>query len=1475
MSVQLSAFRSTYQKWLAVALAAVPLGIAVILSVQYVVTNQKVTSISTDVIILWCASVAVFVLADLMVGPLENGLWAGYLNLSALVVWLVLGALPALCLLFMGTLLAMVLRFYLRTTKYSGETLRAIALGRVAITGNSILIAGVAFSIFNVQISEVINQTPTIENLFPVGVAMVISFFLTQLMGYLLTPSATIAMAIKPDRLFWDALPFAVTPALAYTYTLAGAPVFVGVMVLVGAQVIRYRQVTLVKNSLLQRVHELSTINRVGESVTTSLVLEDVLAGIYQRVSELIDLSAFYIALYNADHNVVEFPYVVMGERKFGWETRQLIPQNSPQQDITDTVITSQQTLKVTYDALESRGLRAPHEMVFGEFLGIPLMTGGKIIGMLALMKPDAFTKNEIDMVHTISSQINLGVRNTMLYSRSVELSHNLTAINYALQNVMFNLDEQDALQLACLTALDIARAQKIVIFLQNPEHTQTPYIAHAVGLNEAHSAYYDNPQHLPDIQTSKQLVVDDVQLLPPDDPLWQLGKIGGFRAMVQVPLKSTNISVGMMSVFFDAPYTTDEMRVRLLESLAHQLTAALDNAELLKALEFYASEQAQLVHLSRVLNETLDKDIIIQQFSTIMRRMMNVDQVLVGLVDAERELPELILQRGEESEVIHVREVPELRAMVAPSPAMSRIFYDEDTDISDELRQIMSSHQFGVVALIPLVMSTGVMGLTVFGHQEKRIFSDGEWRMIDLATNQLATQLNNAQLYEVTQDALERRLGQLSLLDEIARQISSSLDRDQMIRNVLNATGVAIQADLTALGLLNPNGDLHIIGQEYVRGEWEKYDIVRSTQVGVMGRVLREGESYVIEDNSKDAEYVQIGHQTMRSSLAVPMIMNDAVIGVLNLESKYASYFTDEHLEFAKSLAGHAVISIQNAQLLEERQGRIETLTSLRDLSLRLAGNTERSSVYRGILRTALDITQGTWAILSQVHITGQRVSLLGAMHEAEDMLMEHPPEMPDALLQNIVSNGAIRMIDSIEDNPFFEGESGELLGYHSLVCVPIHANNESYEVLSILFPKRRRFTNIDYNTIDLVAIQAASHLENFDLLERVSMESDRMIAILESTRDGILMLNREGKLVVFNTSAERLLGISFDQFLGQHFAMNLMRVLQTGGISGDNEEVLKQMARVLRLEPTGITNRSMEIHDGDKVRFLEEVGSPVYDTHNEIIGRMITLRDVTEERELEHYRDEITHMVIHDLRRPLGSIITSLDAITIILDDFGEHPSSDVVKQIIGVSMESANSLLDLVDTLLDIAKMEKPGFMVLNPRITELSEIVDKAVRHLSSFMEDSQINLTISIPDDLPKVNVDNDLVLRVIRNLLDNAIRYAPTGGKVHISADAFGTDKVVVRVADNGRGIPPSEAENIFLKYRQIKGNVPSHGGKSTGIGLTFCKQAVEAHHGKIWVNNDGPLPGACFYFTLPINSDAFAMPPEDEPAQLPVPEVE
>ncbi len=1461
-------FGVAMHKRLSVLLAAPP----VIVVFSLLINNSAVEMATTSALILFLTCAIVFALADLMVGRLEQGFWAGYMNLTALVMWLVAGIVAGISVVFVGALFAYGFRTLKQEHRFTRTNLLSngeMVLWRLAINGNSVLVAYSVFMLFDFDSAVFLNSADIIQlqDVVPIALALGMSFLTTQVLGAYVTrvPLARLStLSLDRDRVLWEILPFVVTPAIAMTYERAGIVVFVTIMTLVGAQILRYRQLGEVKNSLSERVNELSTVNRISEAVTSSLVLDDVLKNIHAGIADLVDICAIYVALYNADQSVVEYPYVVVDNKPRHWQTQPLPPKDDLT-DLTGTVLNSRTILHVNHEDIHYRGLTMPEAIEFHDYVGLPLITGTKLLGMLAVMKPIAFTAAEVSILRTIATQINLGVRNTMLYGRSVELADNLTVINNSLQNVIANLDHDDALQLACETATTIADAEYAAIFLQNTQDDRPAYLAHCTGFTPAHCAELEKTEYLPDIYDEDTILISDVRVRDADDPIRQAVEAVGCRSMMQVPLKSSIVAIGVLRIYFKEAHILDDMQVQLLESLAYQMTAALDNAELMKALEVYASEQAQLVHLSRVLNETLEKDVIVEQSTHIIRQIIGVENVWIGLKEGEEnDLTFYSKQKSLMPTVIDVTTIPEFQSIFSAHQYISRIFYADGSDISVPLTKLMKNNQMKLVGCVPMVISNGLMGIMMFGHVTARNFSDSEWRMLDLATNQVATQLNNAQLYEESQDALKRRLHQLSLLDDIARQISGAFDRDVMIRNVLDATAIAIDADLAALGLITDSGEFRIIGQENHDGEWQKYEIIRPPYEGLMGQVINTGKALLIPENSAEETYIADGTLLMRSSLIVPLIMNETVIGVLNVESHKSNNFTQEHLEFAKSLAGHAVISIQNSQLLDERQGRIETLISLRDLSIRLAGNSVQSAVYEGIVRTALDISQGVWALLYNVERHGDEIELICSMDQNGDIRNDDAPWVPIGLVTETLTDNLQVVENTAEDIHFIGSQTEDV--YNSLVCAPIRYGNETRQILCILYPNRRYFSAIDLNAIDLLTIQSASQLENFELLERIRTESNRMSAILESNRDGIMMLDRNGTLVLYNTSVERLLNADMSQFLSQHFAMAVMRVLQNGsGFSPGTDDLLKQMARVLRLEPTTITNRSYLLEQEDRTRHLEEVGSPVYDADNQVIGRLITMRDVTEEKELEQYRDEITHMVIHDLRRPLGSIITSLDAITLILEDFGEHPSSDVVKQVIGVSMDSANSLLNLVDTLLDIAKMEKPGFMVLKPEIVPLRGVIDTASRHLSSFMDDAQISLDVVLPEDLPSVNIDQDLILRVVRNLLDNAIRYAPTGGKVQISAEPHDNEHVMVRVADNGRGIPPAEVERIFDKYRQIKDNIPVHGGKSTGIGLTFCKQAVEAHHGKIWVDNAGPLPGACFYFTLPTNPQEFNIAEQTE----------
>jgi len=268
--------------------------------------------------------------------------------------------------------------------------------------------------------------------------------------------------------------------------------------------------------------------------------------------------------------------------------------------------------------------------------------------------------------------------------------------------------------------------------------------------------------------------------------------------------------------------------------------------------------------------------------------------------------------------------------------------------------------------------------------------------------------------------------------------------------------------------------------------------------------------------------------------------------------------------------------------------------------------------------------------------------------------------------------------------------------------------------------------------------------------------------------------------------------------------------------------------------------------------IRYVERTCLPVLDAERVPIGWMIILREVTEELELQRMRDDLTNTIVHDLRSPLSSILGSL----YFLEEITEQDSDSPAGQALTISIRGANKLMDLVNSLLDIARLST-GQALVELQAQHLESVLDAAVDYLLPLALDSDISLSRQIDPDLPLVLIDEDKINRVLVNLIDNALKFTPRGGRVMVSAERWtnGSGYAMVRciVRDTGPGIPPEYRTRIFDRFVQIASR--SGRRRGTGIGLNFCQLAVEAHGGKIWVE-DAPGGGSEFSFTLQAVSD-------------------
>ena len=228
---------------------------------------------------------------------------------------------------------------------------------------------------------------------------------------------------------------------------------------------------------------------------------------------------------------------------------------------------------------------------------------------------------------------------------------------------------------------------------------------------------------------------------------------------------------------------------------------------------------------------------------------------------------------------------------------------------------------------------------------------------------------------------------------------------------------------------------------------------------------------------------------------------------------------------------------------------------------------------------------------------------------------------------------------------------------------------------------------------------------------------------------------------------------------------------------------------------------------------------------------------------QQLEKDRDDLTHMIIHDLRTPLTSVIAGMQTLDMV-GDLNEDQQS-----IMEIAVVGGQTLLGMINDLLDIDKLESGGMQLeLGP--VSASELVLAAVRQVASLAESKDLVVLTEIEEGMSPFQGDESKLKRTLVNLLGNAIKFTPPGGTITVSASS----PIAFSVRDTGEGIPAEAFERIFEKFAQVESR---HGGRtsSSGLGLTFCKLAVEAHGGTIEVQSSAG-EGSTFRFSIPAHCE-------------------
>ncbi|HUS15195.1 MAG TPA: ATP-binding protein [Chloroflexia bacterium] len=342
---------------------------------------------------------------------------------------------------------------------------------------------------------------------------------------------------------------------------------------------------------------------------------------------------------------------------------------------------------------------------------------------------------------------------------------------------------------------------------------------------------------------------------------------------------------------------------------------------------------------------------------------------------------------------------------------------------------------------------------------------------------------------------------------------------------------------------------------------------------------------------------------------------------------------------------------------------------------------------------------------------------------------------------------------------------------------------------------------------------------------------ERNQMAAVLAHMHDGILVTDATGRLTSLNPAARRLLRLSAEQAL-QHSLV---------GVTHSHE--LHQALQAALATPGARQRQELLLGGRPVVAVLTAVPGGAPDGP----AGLVVLQDVSELRRLERARRDFVANIGHELRTPLASIKLLVETLMTAIHD--DPAAAETFLQRIDVELDG---LTQLVRELLELSKIES-GQVALERAREAVAPLLARAAGRLDAQAARAGLTLTVDVPPDLPAVDVDAARVEQVLVNLVHNAIKFTPAGGRVTVGA-ALHPEGVCIRVADTGVGIPLDDLPRIFERFYKVdkarSGGRGPQGG--TGLGLAVAKHLVQAHGGRIWAESP-PGQGATFYFTLPV----------------------
>ena len=691
-----------------------------------------------------------------------------------------------------------------------------------------------------------------------------------------------------------------------------------------------------------------------------------------------------------------------------------------------------------------------------------------------------------------------------------------------------------------------------------------------------------------------------------------------------------------------------------------------------------------------------------------------------------------------------------------------------------------------------------------------------------------------------VSENPLQKRDTSPRSLNAAVLAITASLDLDQVVAEIASRCAVWIDEAVTLVYVLNNSTDR----LELIAGSSAARTGLARGQ-GTVGRAVASGRSILIPHSvtADDLPNHPVLERSPHSLVAVPLIYGGEAIGALVCVSMLKNAITQDEVDLLELIAPHAAAAIAHARLFERSREMLALMQGINDRSAAV------NSVAQAILdaghdlhRMLADALQRVLSLLSfkagsilLATPTGAELHIVVHFRFPQDDAALAPIQTIHASDKGLAARAAQQrqpvVVQDVAHDPLTRSARDVLhrFGIGTIVAQPMIGDDT---LVGVLLTAADQGSTIDSGVLDtlrVIANELAVGVNHARLFSRVRADQEQFKAVVTSSGDAVLSLDRQGRLTLANEAAQRVFNFESQAALGQPLAQATTNVALNTAV----EQVVRNGTR---------ERISFEVPLADDSTLFCNL-SPIAEANGQVMGWVAVMQDITRFKETERMKSDMILTASHDLRNPVNLTLGALEMLSQAISEW-----TPIQREVYELAVLGVRRIEVLISDLLDLERIERR--VGLNLCECDLIEIARTVITEHGLPTQKRQQTIEAHVPESLPPVRGDPQRLYQVMANLVSNAMKYTPNGGRITVGLHQE-DDQILFEVTDTGYGIPKEAQARIFERFYRVAGS-STVDATGTGLGLALVKSIVDQHGGRVWVTSQVGQ-GSTFRVSLPV----------------------